>query len=84
MHRITSWLGFALLYLVVLCPALAVDGLVICPSKYAVAEAMDRLEAAIRQSGATVFARIDLKAVAQKGELLRPHQVIMFARGGAI
>ena len=65
-------------------PAVAVDGLVTKPSKYSVAESMDRLDGAIKEGGGTVFARIDLKAAAQKGELLRPHQIIIFGRGGAL
>jgi uncharacterized protein (DUF302 family) len=65
-------------------PARADDGLVTKLSKYSVAESMDRLDAAIKDGGATVFARIDLKAAAQKGELLRPHQLIIFGRGGAL
>jgi uncharacterized protein (DUF302 family) len=65
-------------------PAAAIDGLVTKPSKYSVAESMDRLDVAIKEFGATVFARIDLKAAAQKGELLRPHQIIIFGRGGAL
>ncbi len=74
----------ALLTLLIVRPALALEGLVVRPSKYSVAEAMDRLEASIKQGGATIHARIDLKAAAQKGELLRPHQIIFFGRGGAI
>lgn len=62
----------------------AADGLVTRSSKYPVAEAMDKLESAIRQGGAMIFARINLKAVAQKSELLRPHEIIFFGRGGAI
>ena len=62
--------------------AYAVDGVIVRTSKYPVAEAMDRLEAAIKAGGATVFARIDLKAAARNGELLRPHQLILFGRGG--
>jgi uncharacterized protein (DUF302 family) len=37
----------------------AEDGLVTRPSKHTVAETADRLEAGLRQAGATVFARID-------------------------
>jgi uncharacterized protein (DUF302 family) len=84
MHKTIRALVLMLVVLVTVRPAFAVDGLVVRPSRYPVAEAMDRLEAAIRQGGAIVFARIDLKAVAQKGELLRPHQIIIFGRGGAI
>ncbi len=45
---------------------------------------MDRLEVAIREVGGTVWVRIDLKAAAAKGESLRPHQIMMFGKGGAI
>jgi uncharacterized protein (DUF302 family) len=84
MHRTIHALVIIILVLVTVQPVFAADGLVVRRSKYTVAEAMDRLEAAIRQGGAMVFARIDLKVSAQRGELLRPHQIIMFGRGGAI
>jgi uncharacterized protein (DUF302 family) len=41
----------------------AEDGLVTRPSKHTVAETADRLEAGLRQAGATVFARIGLRAI---------------------
>ena len=84
MHAIVRGSGFALLALAALRPAWADDGLMVRSSKYPVAEAMDRLEVVIRQAGGTVHVRIDLKAAAQKGDSLRPHQVILFGRGGAI
>jgi uncharacterized protein (DUF302 family) len=65
-------------------PAVAIDGFETKPSNYSVAETMDRLDSAIRKAGATVFARIDLKALVQKEELLRPHQIIIFGRCGAL
>src|SRR4051812_5463254 len=65
-------------------PAVAIDGFETRPSKYSVTETMDRLDVAIKDAGATVFARIDLKALAQNGELLRPHQIIIFGRGRAL
>ena len=60
------------------------NGLVSKQSKFAVAETMDRLEAAIKDYGANVWARIDLKAAAPKGETLRPHQIVIFGTGGAL
>ncbi len=48
-------------------------------SPHSVAETMDRLEAAVTGAGATVFARIDHAAGAQKVELeLRPTQLLIF------
>jgi uncharacterized protein (DUF302 family) len=48
-------------------------------SPHSVAVTMDRLEAAVTGAGATVFARIDHAAGAQKVDLeLRPTQVLIF------
>ena len=41
----------------------AEDGLVTRPSKHTAAETADGLEAGLRQAGATVFARIRLRAL---------------------
>jgi uncharacterized protein (DUF302 family) len=75
-------IGFAVALITPL--AAADNGLVTKQSRYSVAETMDKLDEAIKEAGATVFVRIDLKAAAAKGELLRPHQIVMFGRGGAI
>jgi uncharacterized protein (DUF302 family) len=77
-----------LLYVIVLMfvavtQAAADNGLVTKQSKYSVAETMDKLEAAIKEVGGTVWVRIDLKAAATKGETLRPHQIVIFSKGGA-
>jgi uncharacterized protein (DUF302 family) len=64
--------------------AAADTGLITKQSRYSVSETMDRLEAAIKEAGATLYVRIDLKTAAQKGETLRPHQVVIFGRGGAL
>ena len=45
---------------------------------------MDWLDIAMKEAGATVIARIDLKAAARNGELLRPHQILIFGRVGAL
>ncbi len=61
------------------------NGLMTKQSKYSsVSETMDRLVDAIEEFGATVWARIDLKAAAKKGETLRPHQLVIFGRGGTL
>jgi uncharacterized protein (DUF302 family) len=57
----------------------AADGLVTRPSKYTVAETADRLEAGLRQAGATVFARIDYAQSAHDAGLqLDPMVLILF------
>jgi uncharacterized protein (DUF302 family) len=59
-------------------PVLAAD-LVERKSPYPVADTLDRLEAAVTEAGATVFARIDHAAGASKvGAELRPTQVLIF------
>ena len=65
--------------------ARADDGMVSVPSKYSVAETMDRLEAAIRraQPPINVFARVDFQATAAtQGGKVRPTQILIFGRGG--
>ena len=68
--------------LILLClafPALAADGLVALKSPHGAKATMDRLESVVKQSGLTVFARIDHAAGAQKiGRTLRPTQVLIF------
>jgi uncharacterized protein (DUF302 family) len=62
-----------------------VDGLKTQASAYGPKETMDRLEAAVRAKGMTVFARIDHAAgAAQVGLALRPTEVLIFgsARAG--
>jgi uncharacterized protein (DUF302 family) len=57
------------------------------PSKYSVAETMDRLEAAIRraQPPINVFARVDFQATAAtQGGKLRPTQILIFGRGAPL
>jgi uncharacterized protein (DUF302 family) len=62
-----------------------VDGLTTIPSGFAARETMDRLEAAVKARGLTVFARIDHAAgAAAFGLPLRPTELLIFgnARGG--
>ncbi|MGJ8547204.1 MAG: DUF302 domain-containing protein [Sulfitobacter sp.] len=48
-------------------------------SPHSVSDTMDRLEAAVTSAGATVFARVDHAAGAQKVEMeLRPTQLLIF------
>ena len=65
--------------------AMAVDGLVTIRSDRGPAETMNRLEAAVKERGLTVFARIDHAAGAKEvGLPLRPTSVLIFgnAKGG--
>lgn len=62
-----------------------VDGLTRIPSRFDAKETMDRLEAAVKAKGLTVFARIDHAAgAASVGMELRPTDLLIFgnARGG--
>lgn len=55
------------------------NGIVSKPSKYSVAETLDRLEAVVKAKGATVFARIDHSGEAEKvGIRMRPTQLLIF------
>jgi uncharacterized protein (DUF302 family) len=55
------------------------SGLVTIASTYPVKEAIDRLEAALRAKGVTIFARIDHAAGAASVDmLLRPTEVLIF------
>jgi uncharacterized protein (DUF302 family) len=64
---------------------MAEDGLVTLASAYPVAETIDRLEAAAKEKGLTIFARIDHAAGASAASLkLRPTELLIFgnAKGG--
>ena len=55
------------------------NGIVTRASVYSVSETLDRLEAALRQQGVKIFARIDQQAEAQSvGLTLRPTQLLIF------
>ena len=61
------------------------NGLVSKPSPYPVAETLDHLEALVRATGMTIFARIDQRAAAESvGLTMRPTQILIFGdpRGG--
>lgn len=61
------------------------DGLITIPSNYSARQTLDRLEAALRAAGITIFARIDHAAgAASVGLALRPTQVLIFGnpKGG--
>lgn len=73
----------SLLYLLVLlslCSAAwADDGLVNLRSQFDVAKSMDRFEAAVKQAGLKVFARIDhAQGAVSVGQSLRPTQLLIF------
>ena len=58
---------------------MSAEGLVSIPSSFDPKETMDRLEAALRASGVTIFARIDHAAgAAGVGETLRPTELLIF------
>jgi uncharacterized protein (DUF302 family) len=64
---------------------MAADGLITIPSSYGAKETVDRLDAAIKARGMTVFARVDHAAGAAEVALsLRPTELLIFgnARGG--
>lgn len=55
------------------------NGIVTRISAYSVPETLDRLEAALRQRGVKIFARIDQKVEAEgAGLTLRPTQLLLF------
>ena len=55
------------------------NGIIDLPSKYSVAETTDRLEAALRKAGLTIFARIDqAKEAEAAGLALRPTKLLIF------
>ena len=64
---------------------MAADGLITMKSSYGPRDTMNRLEAAVKAKGMTVFARIDHSAGASEvGLSLRPTELLIFgnARGG--
>jgi uncharacterized protein (DUF302 family) len=65
--------------------AMAADGLITRASSYGPTDTMNRLEAALKAKGLTIFARVDHAAgAAEVGLLLRPTELLIFgnARGG--
>ena len=82
--------GIAAIMLSVSVPAFAdesglVDknaGIVTKPSKYSVAETIDRVEAAAKGVGANIFNRIDYQEMSKKVKVdIRPNQLLIFGRG---
>ena len=74
-------LRMALLALTLLASAsaLAADGVITVASAFSVHETADRLEAALKKKGMTLFARVDHAAGAQKvGLKLRPTELVIF------
>lgn len=64
--------------------AMAADGLTTIPSSYGPKDTMNRLEAAVKAKGMTVFARIDHAAGATAvGLSLRPTEVLIFGNAKA-
>jgi uncharacterized protein (DUF302 family) len=58
------------------------SGIVTKPSKYSVTETMDRVEAAAKGVGATIFVRIDYQQMSKKVNVdVRPNQLLIFGRG---
>src|SRR6476619_2525566 len=71
---------------IVITPAAAADGLVTTPSKYSVAETIDRFESTVRSAGDfQIFARVDFQAfAATQGGKVRPSQLSIFGGGRAL
>jgi len=72
-------------FLMVSSATAADTGLITKASKYSVADTANRLEAVLKASGMTVFARIDHHAEAEKvGLTMRPAQLVIFGnpKGG--
>jgi uncharacterized protein (DUF302 family) len=64
--------------------AMAAMGLITVPSDFGPKETLDRLEAAIKAGGMTVFARIDHAAgAASVGLMLRPTELLIFGNAKA-
>ena len=58
------------------------SGIVTKPSKYPVTDTMDRVEAAAKSIGASIFARIDYQQMSKKVNVdIRPNQLLIFGRG---
>jgi uncharacterized protein (DUF302 family) len=59
-------------------------GVITAPSRFPVPETVDRLAAAVRTAGNTIFARIDHAAnAAEAGLSMPPTQVLVFGNGKA-
>jgi uncharacterized protein (DUF302 family) len=57
-------------------------GILTKASKYSVADSMDRVEAAAKSVGASIFARIDYQQMSKKVNVdIRPNQLLIFGRG---
>ena len=57
-------------------------GIVTKPSKYPVAETMDRMEASAKSVGANIFSRIDWQELSKKVNVqIPPNQLLIFGRG---
>jgi uncharacterized protein (DUF302 family) len=64
--------------------AMATPGLITLPSRHGPKDTMDRLEAAVKAKGMTVFARIDHAAgAAAAGLSLRPTELLIFGNAKA-
>jgi uncharacterized protein (DUF302 family) len=58
------------------------SGIVTKPSKYPVSVTMDRMEAAAKSVGASIFSRIDWQELSKKVNVeIRPNQLLIFGRG---
>jgi uncharacterized protein (DUF302 family) len=57
--------------------ASGVDGLITKPSQYAAAETLDRLEAALKERGFMIFARLDHAAAAEAFGLKMPKSTVL-------
>jgi uncharacterized protein (DUF302 family) len=78
-------LAVVLLLVAPVSQAMAENGLVVRPSRYPVAETIDRLEEAAKAGKFQVFARVDFQALAAaNGGKVKPNQLLIFGRGGIL
>jgi uncharacterized protein (DUF302 family) len=64
--------AIAILFSAIAVPALAVDGLITKPSAHSVDATIEKFEAAVKNRGFTVFARLDHAAAAESVGLKMP------------
>jgi uncharacterized protein (DUF302 family) len=65
------------LFLASTASATAVDGLITKPSAYPATETLDRLEAALKEQGFIIFARLDHAAAAESVGLTMPKSTVL-------
>ena len=85
MHYLRTLPLAATLFFAATISALAVEGLITKPSAYPAAATLDRLEAALKERGFIIFARLDHAAAAESVGLKMPYSTVLVfgnPRGG--